>query len=203
MNQYNNELYHFGVKGMKWGHRKAVIKTQSTGRKRYSDNTDSADSTENTKKKGLTVKQKKALQIGAAAAGTALAAYGAYKVAKFVKNKNVEIQIKKGKECVEYAVKDQANKRPMRAQAIYDRTFRDTWRELRSQGREVDSGFERVVREKARAARDNFIELDEWNNARYAAQRMEEIRNEAEKDSLGKAAKNVYNYYKYNRRKSK
>lgn len=106
-----NELYHHGVKGMKWGVRK---KYEPVGRKRsgsYSSYKSSGDKTElahrnhdrivakakqtgksaaeieqeekiekSNKKLKLTDKQKKAIAIGAIAAGTALTAYGVYKV---------------------------------------------------------------------------------------------------------------------------
>lgn len=44
-------------------------------------------------RKGLSDKQKKALKVGAAVAGTALAAYGAYKVNQFVRERNKEIRV--------------------------------------------------------------------------------------------------------------
>ena len=83
---YNDELKHFGVKGMKWGVRHYQDKKgrlTSAGKKRYSDNSkrkknDTIDS--NKKKFQLTDKQKKYIKIGAAAATTALVAYGAYKL---------------------------------------------------------------------------------------------------------------------------
>lgn len=89
---YNDELKHFGVKGMKWGVRHYQDKKgrlTSAGKKRYSDNSkrkknDTIDS--NKKKFQLTDKQKKYIKIGAAAATTALVAYGAYKL---YKNKDV------------------------------------------------------------------------------------------------------------------
>ena len=81
MNQ--NELYHFGIKGMKWGIRRFQDKNgrlTNAGKKRYSDDSNDTDQTENTKKRGLTDKQKKYIKIGAAAAITALAVYGGYKL---------------------------------------------------------------------------------------------------------------------------
>lgn len=66
-----NELYHHGIKGQKWGVR------------RY-QNPDGTLTNAGRKRKGLSDKQKKtlktALKVGAIAAGTALAAYGAYKL---------------------------------------------------------------------------------------------------------------------------
>ncbi len=70
----NDELYHHGVKGMKWGVRRQS-KT-SAGRRQ---NTDSRGAASPEQRKA---RIKKAAKIGVAVAGTALAAYGGYKVYK-------------------------------------------------------------------------------------------------------------------------
>lgn len=74
-NYYNpTELYHYGVKGMKWGVRRRQNKdgsSTSAGKKQRSEDDD---------KKKLTTKQKVA--IGATAAGTALAVIGGIYVYK-------------------------------------------------------------------------------------------------------------------------
>lgn len=75
--QTESELYHHGVKGMKWGVRKEY---EPHPRKKKRDNSDTNN--QPNKKKGLTSKQKKALTIGVAAVGTVLAAYGGYKLYK-------------------------------------------------------------------------------------------------------------------------
>lgn len=100
----NGELYHHGIKGQKWGVRRfqnADGTFNEAGKIRYfgkksshkpdsvrkldagSSNTRGGGQKDNgsvQNKKGLSDKQKKALKIGAAVAGTALAAYGAYKL---------------------------------------------------------------------------------------------------------------------------
>ena len=97
MNAYiihNGELYHYGVKGMKWGIRRAV-KTMTRGGKRIVKNAVSS-----TKSRIKTMRQKdatpdqqairdrrkKALKVGVAAAGAVLALYGAKKVHAFLDN---------------------------------------------------------------------------------------------------------------------
>lgn len=76
----NEELYHYGVKGMKWGIRRYQKKDGSltiAGKKRYSD-----DESDKKKSNGihLTDKQKKAIIIGAAAVAAGLSVYGGYKL---------------------------------------------------------------------------------------------------------------------------
>lgn len=88
-------LQHFGIKGMHWGVRRFENKNGTltpAGRKRYDTDEDGdykkvsktpapkASSEGESKKKGLTDKQKKVIIAGAAIAGTALAAYGGYKL---------------------------------------------------------------------------------------------------------------------------
>lgn len=68
-------LVHHGVKGMKWGIRHDP---ERTGRRRSK----SVSNNNQNKHKGLSDKAKKRIIVGAAIVGTALAAYGAYKLGK-------------------------------------------------------------------------------------------------------------------------
>ena len=77
MNRNQYELYHHGVKGMRWGVRHDY---KPNGRKRSKKSEDSDE-----KKFKLTDNQKKYIKIGAAVAGAALVTYGAYKLGAFDK----------------------------------------------------------------------------------------------------------------------
>lgn len=68
-----NELYHFGVKGMKWGVRRNRSLSKGSPKKASSNKSEAQARRE---------KIKKAAKVGIAVAGTALVAYGAYKIYK-------------------------------------------------------------------------------------------------------------------------
>ena len=80
-----NELYHYGVKGMKWGVRNDY---EPVGRHRSRTPQDkvrkgriaAAKYTSKPKRRVNKERVKKAAKIGLAVAGTALATYGAYKM---------------------------------------------------------------------------------------------------------------------------
>ena len=85
-------LEHYGVPGMKWGVRKV---RPLKGRKFSGSKT----STSKQGKLHLSDNQKKAVKIGAAIAGTALLAYGSYKLGKSVRTQQQLAQsVKRGKQ---------------------------------------------------------------------------------------------------------
>lgn len=87
---YSDELYHHGIKGQKWGVRRYQNEDGSytpAGKKRYSDG---ASGNASSKSGGIDKeKLKKAAKIAAVAAGTGLAAYGAYRFANSDAGRNL------------------------------------------------------------------------------------------------------------------
>lgn len=207
-----NELYHYGVPGMRWGHRKArPVSTErarmqsaraaykksnrefnkarekavsyprlhpsfqrrwdEAAKKAQQANKDEAAYKRAKKQYKQTdeykAKRTKAVKAGAVVAGTALAAYGAYKVNKVIRDKNAQIRI--GQELVK------ANK------------------DIAFNSKQLDSLKKGQSNEMISKLNKNFN--------KYAAETLREARNDgidrAVSDSLVTAAKNVYE----NRRK--
>ena len=84
-----NELYHFGVRGMKWGQRRYQNQDGSytaQGRGRYAPNGSSRRSSSGSRSSSSSsdrrARLKKAAKIGAGVAAAGLAAYGGYRLAK-------------------------------------------------------------------------------------------------------------------------
>lgn len=81
MYQYPDYLMHYGVKGMRWGVRRAKPVSTKSPKKR-------STSSVNQKNKSTTKSNRsKYIKIGLAVVGVALAAYGVYKLSKYMNNK--------------------------------------------------------------------------------------------------------------------
>lgn len=173
----NGELYHaddkvlmhYGVKGMKWGRRKALQVGLSNGRR---GGKNSVSSNDTDAKQARKQKIKKAVKIGAAVAATALAAYGAKKFHDVVRDKNLSQHIAKGREISKNLIN------PLLSSNDYYREMaRDKARNPLKPGHFTD--YDAAIRKNERLVSDIIKnELDKS----YAR---------AKRDSFGTALKNV------------
>lgn len=100
------ELQHHGVKGMKWGKRKARPEHTSTGHRDGKATTESPEA-QAAAKEARRKKAKIAVAIGAAVVGTALAAYGAKKASDALKDKAFKSAHERGKKAIEKYMDEQ------------------------------------------------------------------------------------------------
>lgn len=111
--EYRYELYHHGIKGQRWGVRRFQKKDGSLtarGKQRYrEDNSSSKKQEYESRKKGLTDKQKKAIKIGAAVVGTALVAYGGYKLSQYYRGAGSKIDPETGFRLIDKNMSDADN----------------------------------------------------------------------------------------------
>ena len=104
----SDELYHYGVKGMKWGVRRSHknVASISSSKKRKSETESDVSDNQTTKKKRLSDKQKKAIKVGAIAAGAVLMGYGAYKLSN---SRYFDRTVKIGKDFYRQGHKNEVN----------------------------------------------------------------------------------------------
>lgn len=93
------ELRHHGVKGMKWGRRKA--RPQATGTGRRGGQTDNSPAAQAARREARRQKLKRAAKIGATAVAAGLAIYGAKKVHDVVRDKNYQYRMRQARQHID------------------------------------------------------------------------------------------------------
>lgn len=111
---YDDELYHHGIKGQRWGVRRFQNKDGSytSAGKSHRKTSDSSGNQNGSTRKGLSDRQKTALKVGAVAVGVTLAAYGGYKANKWVNKQNLLIAATAGARAGERFTEDVRPKVP-------------------------------------------------------------------------------------------
>ena len=94
------ELKHYGVRGMKWGRRKARPDPVGIGRRGRQADTDSPEARA-AAKEVRRQKAKRAMKIGAAVVAAGLAVYGAKKLNDVVRDKNYQVRMRQAKRHVD------------------------------------------------------------------------------------------------------
>lgn len=252
---YCDYLMHYGVKGMKWGHRKRYYDSSGNlnarGIKKYAKKGYSQDSYNSNKTRAGKIydkvtnahkhagdmmydmssqkvnkaraekyvadqqakkeaantpeakaaRRKKALKVGAAVAGTALAAYGAYKTVQFVKNKNVSIQRDRGEAAAKKFLDD--NKIISSTWGFGDNDMTLVTAKTRSGnsfqfGEKVAGNTNHEYAKSLTRAQERIgaaIQRSNEDTEKRAAMIRKSFVDSARNDSLGTAAKNVTNHY--------
>lgn len=243
-NYYPDYLMHYGVKGMKWGHRKNALSVKAAGHramaKVYDINAktykksnkalssmnaaartqqlkkaDQAQAEANAKREQRNTpeaiaarkeNQKKALKVGAAVAGTALAAYGAYKINQAVKDKNISIQREKGKSAAENFLNDNKFTSATWGFGKDDSvlvTARSKSGNTVQLGEKVTGNGLEYMNNVSKARQNAANALNSMNDKaeREAANIRKSYVDKAKKDTFRTAAKNVYDDYRKNRKR--
>lgn len=212
----NDELYHHGVKGMKWGHRKKYNKPGESGlvgagraaKAAASRTGRSAQAKVQQIKQKLSTpeakaKMKKAAIVGAAVAGTALAVYGGYKFNKYVKSESTKINIQNGRKIADKLGGD-IHTLSVNAEGTFMspgevRKIAKSYGFNDSQAGRISS---KAITEHA-LNRDAGVNLDAtaaWVADRAGNVAYEEYMNSRKNEKFINAAKNVYNAKKRKRR---
>lgn len=140
----STQLQHHGVKGMKWGRRKA--RPVSVGGSRHAGRTADSPEAQAARKEARRKKAKRALKIGTAVVAAGLAAYGAKKLHDVVRDKNYKFRMEQGRKVIDAYIKKTS-----------DAHYNTDWR-VRRQHEDRDRKYmERVFSSASRQAdKDSF-----------------------------------------------
>lgn len=246
---YSDELYHYGVPGMRWGHRKREAKTEY--RRRLGASLDKYDKTieriEKPYKRGQTLSKKdqererkalntqvreadkakadykkakadikaekkeykqsaeykakraKAIKVGAAVAGTALAAYGAYKLNDFVREKNQIIRFNEGKAKCDRMIKklDRMRVKDLASTGGPNERFFNNTSSNAKAGFQYNNNGTKVTLARQYRKTNPTLNRKQYRNIenKIVDKTINDALNKADNDSFRTAAKNVSKYY--------
>lgn len=187
---HNEELQHYGVKGMKWGVRKKREYASLNVKRAAYKSANKQAKANMTPEEQKAARRKTALKVGAAAAGTALAAYGAYKLTKAVKDKNFKIMEEKGRTMADEYLN------ATRTQGMSMFAGKNGTYEVHTTYRNGTSG---VTTFKNKAGANEYWRMVDQRDRKHtdeASKIYKEYIDRGTNANLKESAKNVYDYYK-------